>query len=735
MFSFDLPDLDPAENPVAYVLPDDYGVIDTSDLDAVRRDDPMSRRRELSAGDRATRVLLDVVRGAPNPCELADESTLAARSGWARDSGMPPTLVTDEGADRRAGQSVVADVECLDVHGLGLMLPNGRELLSNVSFSARPGSLTAIIGPSGAGKSTLAKLVGGAITPTAGEVSFGGHDLHAEYASLRHRIGLVPQDDVVHHQLTLEAALRFAAELRLPHATKDLRREAVRRVLEELELTSHAHTRVDRLSGGQRKRASVAMELLTGPSLLILDEPTTGLDPALDRQVMTRLRRLADAGRVVVVVTHCLTHLDVCDQVLFLAPGGKTAYCGPPREIGAALGTTNWADLFASVAADPDAAHREFATRCHAEAPQARLSRPRPASSLRPAPCRLLHQVCTVARRQVWLIAADRGYFLFLAVLPFVLGTLALLVPGHVGLGTANPRGDGADEPMQIIFLLSISTVFMGTALTIRDLVGERTIFRREQAVGLSATAYLLAKIAVYAMTAALQTAILTTIVVIGKGGPTRGAVVVGSPLLELYLTLAATAAVAAVMGLAMSAAAKSQDQILPMLVISVMLSIVFCGGMIPVTGRLVLDQLSWAIPARWGFAASASTADLHTIAPLLQTNDTLWSHHAGWWLLDMTALIVVGAVLGGCVRWRIRLNAATQILDHTAWYRHCMRRAGSPLGVVRSRQQAARNSSQETLPPHPHLPAVVAVTQAPVAAEHHINLSVLPDRPAAATP
>ena len=340
-----------------------------------------------------------------------------------------------------------------------------------------------------------------------------------------------------------------------------------------------------------------------------------------------------------------------------------------------------------------------------------------------------------MARRQVWLIAADRGYFLFLAVLPFVLGTLALLVPGHVGLGTANPRGDGADEPMQIVFLLSISTVFMGTALTIRDLVGERTIFRREQAVGLSATAYLLAKIAVYAMTAALQTAILTTIVVIGKGGPTRGAVVVGSPLLELYLTLAATAAVAAVMGLAMSAAAKSQDQILPMLVISVMLSIVFCGGMIPVTGRPVLDQLSWAIPARWGFAASASTADLHTIAPLLQTNDTLWSHHAGWWLLDMTALIVVGAVLAGCVRWRIRLNAATQILDHTAWYRHCMRRAGSPLGVVRSRQQAARNSSPETLPPHPHLPAVVAVTQAPVAAEHHINLSVLPDRRAAATP
>jgi ABC transport system ATP-binding/permease protein len=226
---------------------------------------------------------------------------------------------------------------------------------------------------------------------------------------------------------------------------------------------------------------------------------------------------------------------------------------------------------------------------------------------------------------------------------------------------------------VQIVFLLSVSAVFLGTALTIRDLVGERSIFRREQAVGLSATAYLLAKIAVYAVTAALQTAVLTAIVVIGKGAPTRGAVVLGNSIVELYVTLAVTAAVTAVMGLAMSAAAKSQDQILPMLVISVMLSIVFGGGMIPVTGRVVLDQLSWAMPARWGFAASASTTDLRTIAPLLQTKETLWSHHVGWWLLDMAALIVLGAVLAGCVRWRLRLTAVSLTLGRTTWYGQCI--------------------------------------------------------------
>jgi len=542
-------------------------------------------------------------------------------------------------ADHCRPPDIAGDIDCLNVDALGLMLPNGRQLLNRVSFIARPGSLTAIIGPSGAGKSTLARLVAGITHPSTGRVRFGGRDLHTEYASLRHRIGLVPQNDVVHQQLTIAAALRYAAEPRLPRDSKEARSAAVRRVLAELELTSHADTRIDKLSGGQRKRASVALELLTGPCLLILDEPTTGLDPALDRQVMTMLRRLADAGRIVLVVTHCLKYLDNCDQVVLLSPGGRTAYCGPPREIGRVMGTTDWADLFTRVVADPDAAHREFVTRAGVEVVEAGRPGQLATASAAPPRCRLLQQVSTVARRQARLLVADRCYFAFLTVLPFILGALSLAVPGEAGLGAANPRGEGPNEAAQIVMLLNISAVFMGTALTIRDLVGERTIFRREQAAGLSASAYLCAKTGVYCLTAAAQTAVLAAIVVVGKGAPTRGAVVVGNPIIELYLTLAATAAVAAVMGLAMSATAKSQDQILPMLVMSVMLSMVFSGGLIPVSGRALLDQVSWAIPARWGFAASASTTDLRAIAPLMPQHEQLWSHDIGWWLFDMTLL------------------------------------------------------------------------------------------------
>jgi ABC-type multidrug transport system ATPase subunit len=548
--------------------------------------------------------------------------------------------------------------DCVQVEQLSLTLRRQR-LLSDVSFTASRGSLTAIIGPSGAGKSTLANLIAGNLYPTSGCVTFEGHDLHTHYGALRLKIGLVPQDNILHQQLTVGEALEYAAELRLPKASREVRADAVRSVLDELELMHRKHTRVDRLSGGERKRASVAMELLTEPSLLILDEPTSGLDPALDRQVMSMLRRLADGGRVVLVVTHCLTNVHICDQVLFLTTGGKTAYCGPPGQISAAMGTANWADIFARVGADPEEVHRQFRARVldsklgHEEVVSS------PASPECPARCERRRQFVTLVRRQLRLLLADRGYMMFQFLLPFILGVLTLLVPGHVGLGKVEPHSAVPDEPAQILMLLNVSAVFMGTALTIRDMVGERAIFRREQAVGLSASAYISAKIGVFGLAALLQTAVLTAIVVMGKSAPTRGAVVMSNSVVELYVTLGVTAVVAAVTGMVLSAAARSQDQILPMLVMSVMLSIVLAGGLIPVTGRAVLNQLSWGLPARWGFAASASTVDLRQITALVPANESLWTHSPQWWLLDMVMLSLLGIAMAAVVRWRIRLGAS----------------------------------------------------------------------------
>ncbi|MFD3507637.1 FHA domain-containing protein [Nocardia sp. NPDC058666] len=551
----------------------------------------------------------------------------------------------------------------LSVHGVGFTVEGNKQLLVDVNLTAGRGTLTALIGPSGAGKSTLSKLIAGNTQPSGGVVTFEGRNLHAEYEALRSRIGMVPQDDVLHRQLTVRQALGFAAELRLPpDTTKADRQQVIDGVLQELSLTAHADTRVDRLSGGQRKRASVAMELLTGPSLLILDEPTSGLDPALDRQVMQMLRELADAGRVVIVVTHSVACLDMCDQVVLLAPGGKTAFAGHPGGVGAAMGTSDWAEIFAMAAANPDQVFAAYRSR------QAYVPPPPPVQPNRgnvgaPPQSSGMRQFSTLARRQVRLIFADRGYLIFLLVLPFILGALSLVVPGENGFApgplVAQPDGSfarsGGSETQQLLVVLILGACFMGATLSVRDLVGERSIFQRERAVGLLPSAYLLAKIAVFSVVAFLQSAVLIGITLLGKKAPGAGSLIPNGSI-ELYIDIAMTAVCCVVFGLLMSSLAKSSEQVMPMLVVMIMVQLVMAGGLIPVTDRPGLEQVSYLFPARWGYASGASTVDLRNLFWGAQP-DTLWDH-TGWiWTLDIVMVIVITSILALITWSRLRLK------------------------------------------------------------------------------
>ncbi|EUA35259.1 ABC-2 type transporter family protein [Mycobacterium xenopi 3993] len=319
------------------------------------------------------------------------------------------------------------------------------------------------------------------------------------------------------------------------------------------------------------------------------------------------------------------------------------------------MGTTNWAKIFAKVGADPDEANRRFLAQRQPPPPAAPG---KPAELGEPVHTSVWRQFRTIARRQVRLVVADRAYFVFLALLPFILGALSLTVPGSNGFHIADPGSDAPDEAAQILVLLNIAAVFMGTALTIRDLIGERAIFQREQAVGLSTTAYLLAKTGVYCVFAIVQSVIATAIVIAGKGAPTRGHVVLGNPTVELFGTVAATCVASAILGLVLSALVRSGEQIMPLLVVSIMAQLVLSGGLVPVTGRLVLDQLSWAMPSRWGYAAAASTIDLRQLVPgALIPKDRFWLHTPKVWLFDVAMLAGLSVCYAGFVRWKIRLH------------------------------------------------------------------------------
>ena len=208
----------------------------------------------------------------------------------------------------------------------------GKQVLQGVSFTVKACELVAVVGGSGAGKTTLLEALAGVRPAERGEVRFDGVDLYENFDSFRRLLGYVPQDDIIHADLPLERTLRYAAALRLPEPRSSAEVDAaVERALAALDLSHRADVQVGALSGGQRKRASIAVELLTSPPVFFLDEPTSGLDPASSSELLRLLRGLADAGSTVVFTTHSVQDLARCDRVVFLAREGHLAFVGHGR--------------------------------------------------------------------------------------------------------------------------------------------------------------------------------------------------------------------------------------------------------------------------------------------------------------------------------------------------------------------------------------------------------------------
>jgi ABC transport system ATP-binding/permease protein len=585
----------------------------------------------------------------------------------------------------------------LSARDLTVTLSSGRVLLDHVSFPLGERCLLGVIGPSGAGKSTLLGALTGMSPANSGGVLYDNRDLYTHYAELRHRIGLVPQDNILHTQLTADRALGFAAELRFPSDTsKSERQRRIAEVLEELALTRHAKTRVSSMSGGQQKRVNVALELLTKPSLLYLDEPTSGLDPGLDKSVMEQMADLAHDGRTIIVVTHSVANLNLCDRLLVLVPGGKIAYFGPPEEGLRHFGKPGWAEVFQAFEAEPDrdwAAdyrrspyyQRYIATEMDAPAPVAGSPQ---APVEAPKSRNRLGQLSTLCRRYLAVIASDRAYLVVLGIMPVILGALAFLIPSPLGFA-----GHGNQDAISVLLVLVIGACFIGAANSVRELVKERAIYTRERAAGLSAGAYLVSKLLILAAISAIQSLILVGIGILGRKLPSTGSFLHHLPLVELLIGMAVLSIVSMTLGLLISAMVNSSDKTMPLLVVGVMFQVILTGGIFPVAGKVGLEQISWVAPSRWGFAAVASTVNLNVIqqpklpagagpgaaasspaasgsptaSPATGTapagaaageaalpTDPLWDHTKSAWLKDMGLLLVLGLVFTGLAWWRL---------------------------------------------------------------------------------
>ncbi len=247
----------------------------------------------------------------------------------------------------------------INAHNLRKTGNNNVTLLNNISITIPPRKFVALVGGSGAGKSTLMDALNGLRPAQQGKVFYNGQDYYRNIPAFSTLLGYVPQDDIVHRDLTVERALYYAAKLRLPgDFTDEQIEQRIKEVLEDVEMTGRRKLLVKKLSGGQRKRVSIAMELLANPGVFFLDEPTSGLDPGLDRKMMYLLRKLADGGHTIVLVTHATNNINACDYVCFLAQGGRLAYFGPPDEAKTYFGKTDFAEIYTSL--EPTEEHPEI---------------------------------------------------------------------------------------------------------------------------------------------------------------------------------------------------------------------------------------------------------------------------------------------------------------------------------------------------------------------------------------
>jgi len=516
----------------------------------------------------------------------------------------------------------------IDAVGVG-QHAGGRQILHEVSLSIQPGELVALVGGSGAGKTTLLEILAGVRAPSAGQVMHDGVRVDAG-ATPGSGIGYVPQDDIIHVEMPLRRTLQYAARLRLPAGTSAEQADhIVDETMCDLDLADRHDVSVRMLSGGQRKRASIAVELLTQPRTFFLDEPTSGLDPSTSADVVRLLRRLTGRGVTVVLTTHEPATIDRCDQVVFLTRNGYLAFAGPPAQALQYFGVDDLADVYSRLASE--GTPRAWAQRFEAYRPPGEP----PVQTGRPG-----GRHAAGALRQWWLLTRRNADVLVRnrLTLAILLGSPVLVTAMMSMLfqpGAFERRGAVDVSPAQIVFWVAFAGFFFGLTYGLLQIVGEQAVFRREYRSGLSAGAYVAAKIAVLVPLLAVVAAVLLSVLRALDRLPAAGWDVYAS----LLVTLLAEAVSALALGLLASAAVSNSAQAalaLPMLCFP---QVLFAGAVVPsadmaTPGRL----LSLGLANRYSFEALGRGLRLDQLTSTLPTmrayGDTFSGTVAYRWLV-----------------------------------------------------------------------------------------------------
>lgn len=519
----------------------------------------------------------------------------------------------------------------VDVIRLNKWVRKDLNILQDISVAFQPREFIVVVGQSGGGKSTFVDAVAGyrPATPPS-RVLVNDIDVYSHFDAIRNDIGYVPQKDIIHMELTVYQALDYAARLRMPPDTsEEERHKRVTEVLQDLDLLHRQDVQISGLSGGQQKRVSIGVELLTKPGLFFLDEPTSGLDPGTETALMQLMRRLADQGRTIVLITHATKNVMLADKVIFLARGGYLAWFGPPEEAleyfdqyrserERRAGKIEFDEIYAILDNPSHGRAEDWAKRyLESKAYQNYVAKPladkmsighaitvpqperlaRKATSPTSKQTSALKQFLILSARNVKILTRDRfALALMLATAP-VVSLLDVILAVLLGRDPFSFQSGSMANVMITLFLMTMYGVMVGGISQMREIVKEQDIYKRERLVNLQILPYVLSKIWVAAVLALYQAIAYTVVHYLAFDMP--GGVM---EFVQVYITMALVTLAGMMLGLFASALAPNANSA-PLLVIILMLpQIVLAGALVPLP-----TFISAPTSTRWAFEALMS--------------------------------------------------------------------------------------------------------------------------------
>jgi ABC-type multidrug transport system ATPase subunit/pSer/pThr/pTyr-binding forkhead associated (FHA) protein len=457
-------------------------------------------------------------------------------------------------------------------------------LLQDISLTIKPNEFVAIVGGSGSGKSTLLKALTGFMPASNGSVLINGDDLYSNFDAHRSQFGFVPQEDIIHKELTVYEALDYSARLRLPADTSaDDRKKRINEVLATLDLTERKDLQIKKLSGGQLKRVSIGVELLTKPGFFCLDEATSGLDPGMESQIMRMLRKLSDQGCTILLVTHATQNVMLCDHVIFLTRGGYLAYFGPPDQALTYFETSDFNSIYEKLEKDKSPTEwaemyrnsEQYRQYVAARAPgkgmdvvEGQRNAAKPGAAVKQISA--VSQFLILSRRNINVLTRDRLAMILMLLLAPIMSMFFFLSLKH---GMLDPVGGDAPEFIEGMFYVTLISYFACAIAMMREVVKEVDIYRRERMVTLKIFPYVMSKFWVAGLLALFQTIIFVIFIRVASGWPGS------AEALPVFITLLLSVIAAMTMGLLVSSISPNQN-ITPLLIIFVIaIQFVFGSG------------------------------------------------------------------------------------------------------------------------------------------------------------